>query len=136
MRQPRSAPPSPPAVEFLLTMGPRSRSTGRNSPLLGLPAAVAYTACMNSSRSTQPFRQYTLRRVPRRLDEALRHTARAEGKTLNQVTLEALERGAGLGSEAVVNHAFDDLAGTWIHDPECERLLEEMRDQIDRDLWK
>ena len=69
------------------------------------------------------------------MDGALRCKARAEGKSLNKVALEALERGTGLGGAPVVNHAFDDLAGTWVRDPECEKALDGMRQQIDREIW-
>lgn len=80
--------------------------------------------------------QYTLRQVPARVDECLRRRARAEGKSLNQVALEALERGVGLSAEPIIDHSWDDLAGTWVRDPECESLLTEMRQQIDWELWK
>ena len=40
--------------------------------------------------------QYTIRNVPESLDAALRQSARQKGKSLNEVAVEALARGAGL----------------------------------------
>jgi plasmid stability protein len=90
-----------------------------------MQAHEAYTACM----------QYTLRNVPRHLDETLRRRARAEGRSLNDVAMEALARGAGLGEEKVRYRDLSGIAGTWVEDPECERVLAE-QDRVDEDLWK
>lgn len=79
--------------------------------------------------------QYTLRRVPQQVDRALRQRAREERRSLNEVALEALERGLGLAGKPVRHHDLDDLAGTWVHDAEFDRAIEEM-DQIDPELWK
>jgi hypothetical protein len=49
--------------------------------------------------------QYTIRSVPPKVDQALRKRARATGKSLNEVALEALAKGSGATTEA----AFDDL---------------------------
>ena len=54
---------------------------------------------------------------------------------LKDVVLEALERGLGLTGKPVRYHDLDDLAGTWVHDPEFDRAVEKM-DQIDPELWK
>ena len=40
--------------------------------------------------------QYTIRNVPVTLDEALRRAAREQDKSLNEVAIEALIRGAGV----------------------------------------
>jgi len=49
-------------------------------------ACNAYNTCM----------QYTIRNVPNYLDAALRVSAREQGKSLNEVAIEALARGFGL----------------------------------------
>ena len=78
--------------------------------------------------------QYTLRDVPPPLDAELRRRAKAEGKSLNTVALEALIRGTGL-SEAPVRHRdFSDIAGTWQEDSEFDHAIAE-QDQIDERLW-
>ena len=85
--------------------------------------------------SKQPANQYTVRGVPDRVDEALRRRARDEGKSLNQVTVEALAAAAGIGETEVRYHDLDSLAGTWLADPEFDAALEE-QNQIDPELWK
>lgn len=79
--------------------------------------------------------QYTIRRVPKRLDEVARKIARREGKSLNEALLAALQKGLGLTEESVRYSDLDDLAGTWVHDPEFDRAIEEM-DRVDPELWK
>ena len=56
--------------------------------------------------------QYTIRNVPDLLDEALRRSAREQGKSLNRVAIEALARGAGL-MEQFRRRDLSDIAGTW-----------------------
>ena len=70
--------------------------------------------------------QYTIRRVPARLDQELRRRAHDEHRSLNEVALRALERGLGLAEEAPRHHDMDDLAGTWVQDPEFDRAIEAM----------
>ena len=79
--------------------------------------------------------QYTIRRVPPRLDQELRRRAHDEHRSLNEVALRALERGLGLAEEAPRHHDLDDLAGTWVEDPEFDRAIEAM-DQVDPELWR
>ncbi len=50
--------------------------------------------------------QYTLRSIPPKLDNELRKRARKTGKSLNEVSIEALSKGVGLSVE---NEAFTDL---------------------------
>jgi predicted HicB family RNase H-like nuclease len=47
--------------------------------------------------------QYTIRKVPHSLDEALRRVARERGKSLNEVVIEALARGLALPGSATGN---------------------------------
>ncbi len=79
--------------------------------------------------------QYTLRNIPDPLDFALRERAKDERKSLNQIALEALARGAGYGAEPVRVRDLGDIAGTWVDDPEFERVLRD-HDEVDEDLWK
>ena len=79
--------------------------------------------------------QYTLRKIPPAVDKALRQKARKEGRSLNEVVLEALARGVGIEKELVKNHDLDFAIGTWVEDPEFEKAIEAQR-QIDPDLWK
>ena len=95
---------------------------------LTLHAFVTYIEYMKSM-------QLTIRKVPDRVDCRLRDRAREEGKSLNRVAIEALERGLGLSGEEIEHHDLDDLAGTWIEDPEFDRAIEDM-DRVDPELWK
>jgi hypothetical protein len=79
--------------------------------------------------------QLTIRKVPGRVKRLLQELAKREEKSLNQVSLEVLERGLGLSSEEIVYHDLDDLAGTWVHDPEFDKAIEEQH-RVEPELWK
>jgi hypothetical protein len=94
-------------------------------------ALRAYIKGMKSRHAIQ----YTIRNVPARLNQVLREKAVTEQKSLNEATLDALEKGAGLADEEVRHHDMDDLAGTWVEDPEFDRAIRDM-DKVDPELWK
>lgn len=78
--------------------------------------------------------QYTLRNVPPRLDSLLRDKARRQRKSLNEVALEALNAGSGLGAGA----RYDDLDaffGSWIADRAVDAALRDQR-RVDEGLWR
>jgi len=79
--------------------------------------------------------QYTIRNVPDTLDEALRRVARARGKSLNEVAIEALARGAGVTGEACRQRDLGDISGTWRKDAAFDRALA-AQDTIDQEMWK
>jgi plasmid stability protein len=79
--------------------------------------------------------QYTIRNVPARLNEALRKHARERGKSLNEVALEALARGAGVNGENIRRRDLGDVAGTWRKDPAFDSALA-AQDSIDEELWR
>ena len=93
-----------------------------------MQAEIAYTACMET-------KQYTIRAVPASVDRALRHRAKAEGKSLNAATIEALERGLEIDAKPRVYTDLDDLIGTWQEDKEFDRAMKDF-ERIDEDLWK
>lgn len=92
--------------------------------MLAFCACTAYNECM----------QYTIRNVPDILDSALRKAAHAEGKSLNEVTIEALARGAGLVGERPRQRDLGDIARTWRKDPAFDRALA-AQDTIDEEMW-
>jgi hypothetical protein len=92
---------------------------------LALCACIAYNECM----------QYTIRNVPEFLDEALRRVAREQSKSLNEVTIEALARGAGLGENRSPQRDLAEIAGSWRKDPAFDRAVA-AQDTIDPELWK
>lgn len=79
--------------------------------------------------------QYTIRNVPEYLDAALRGAARAEGKSLNEVAIEALTRGAGLGEVQCRRRDLDDIAGTWHEDAAFDTALA-AQDTVDEEMWR
>jgi plasmid stability protein len=79
--------------------------------------------------------QYTIRKVPHSLDAALRWRAREQGKSLNEIAIEALARGAGLTGERRRQRDLRDIVGTWQSDRDFDRALAE-QDTIDRELWQ
>ncbi len=79
--------------------------------------------------------QYTIRNVPNMLDEALRRAARERGKSLNEVAIEALARGAGVTEEQRQRRDLGDIASTWRKDPAFDRALA-AQDTIDEEMWR
>ncbi|HSY52219.1 MAG TPA: hypothetical protein VLC46_25685 [Thermoanaerobaculia bacterium] len=79
--------------------------------------------------------QYTLRGIPEEIDAALRERARAAGKSLNEVAIEALAEGAGVTKAPRQRRNLDDIAGTWKADKAFDEAIAD-QDQIDEDLWK
>lgn len=78
--------------------------------------------------------QYTIRNVPNTLDEALRRAAREQGKSLNEVAIEALARGAGVADQRGPLRDLSDIAGTWRKDPAFDDARAE-QDTIDEGIW-
>ncbi len=93
--------------------------------IIELHAMPAYTAGM----------QYTLRKIPARLDEALRRRAREQNKSLNEVAIDALMRAFGLAGQPVKHRELADIVGTWQEDPELERAFADQR-KVDPELWQ
>jgi plasmid stability protein len=91
-------------------------------------AAQAYNAFMTKI-------QYTIRGISERLDAKIRERAAAEGRSINETVLEALKAGLGVSDRMVRYDDLDDLAGTWVNDPEFDRAIDEMH-RVDPELWK
>jgi hypothetical protein len=79
--------------------------------------------------------QYTIRKIPPAVDRALRRQAKLEGRSLNEVAVEALARATGAVGEPVKHRTLRDLAGTWVPDPAIDEALAD-QDRVDEDLWK
>ena len=90
-----------------------------------MQACLAYNACM----------QYTLRKIPKQLDEEVRRRAHEERKSMNRALLEALARGVGLQGQAQRQRDLGDIAGTWKKDPAFDHAIAE-QDKVDEALWK
>ena len=79
--------------------------------------------------------QYTIRNIRDPLDAALRRSAREQGKSLNDVAIEALARGAGLSEHRCRPRDLSDIARTWDKHPAFDRALAEPH-AIDAELWR
>ena len=79
--------------------------------------------------------QYTIRNIPEGLDTALREAAKRQGKSLNEVAVEALARGSGLSGSRIRQRDLGDVAGSWRKDPEFDRARA-AQDTIEEDLWR
>ena len=117
------------ALRTAFLLEPTLKNTSQGGPsdffVLAFLACTAYNICM----------QYTIRNVPDHLDEALRRAAREQGKSLNEMAIEALARGAGVTGERSRQRDLNDIAGTWRKDPAFDRALE-AQDKIDEEMWK
>jgi hypothetical protein len=78
--------------------------------------------------------QYTIRNVPDTLDKALRRTARSQGKSLNEIVIEALARGASVARQSSRQCDLGDIAGTWRKDAAFDSALS-AQDTIDLDTY-
>ena len=78
--------------------------------------------------------QYTIRAVPSALDQALRQKSRVEGRSLNEVSIEALTYGTGLGEKPILHHDLDFLIGSWKNDSQFDAAIR-AQDQIDPSIW-
>lgn len=101
---------------------------------LDVHALDAYSACMSRKQKGEAV-QYTIRNVPKVVDRALRRRADRSAKSLNEVAVEALARGAGVDREAQEHHDVDFLFGSWVEDPAVDEALAAQR-KVDRGLWK
>lgn len=79
--------------------------------------------------------QYTLRNIPPELDKALRERAHREGRSLNDVAIEALRRDAGLLGNTPKRRDLSTFSGTWIEDSAIDKALENQR-SIDEGMWE
>ena len=78
--------------------------------------------------------QYTIRSVPSSVDAVLRDKARRQGKSLNEVALEALSAAAGVAAQ--IRYAdLDGFFGSWVADEAVDKALDEQR-RVDAGLWK
>lgn len=63
--------------------------------------------------------QYTVRSIPAPVDKALRSEAKRSGKSLNEVTIEALQKATGTSATVQRFNDLDHLFGKGIHDQEA-----------------
>ena len=79
--------------------------------------------------------QYTVRKIPKNLDRALRAKANAEGKSINAVALELWREALGLNGQKKVYHDLDWFFGSGGLEPDVLKAIEE-HDVVHPDDWK
>ncbi len=79
--------------------------------------------------------QYTSRRIPKAVDNAIRDRARAACKSLNEAAVDALAEGAGVTGVPQKRRDLSDIAGTWKADRAVEAALAD-QDRVDAKLWR
>jgi len=79
--------------------------------------------------------QYTIRDIPDNLDKALRQAARQQGKSLNEVAIETLARGAGITGKRGRQRDLADITNTWRKDSAFDSALA-AQDAIDEEMWR
>ena len=77
--------------------------------------------------------ELTLRNIPSELGQALRAKARAEGRSIDEVAVEALA--AAVTGRPAKKRDLSDIAGTWVEDPVSDEIRRE-HERIDPDPWK
>ena len=79
--------------------------------------------------------QYTIRQIPKAVDESLRRKSRMEGKSLNTVAIETLSAGLQIGGEPVRHDDLDFMAGSWVEDRRFDEAIA-AQDCVDPKLWQ
>jgi hypothetical protein len=68
--------------------------------------------------------QYTIRAIPLKLDKTLRLQAKKSGKSLNEVVLESLAKGAGVNMSTQTFHDLDWFVGSMSNDADFDGALQ------------
>jgi hypothetical protein len=79
--------------------------------------------------------QYTIRGIPRAVDDAIRERARSGGKSLNEAAVEALAEGAGVKGAPIKRRNLSDIAGTWRNDKAFDAAIAD-QDVVDGTVWR
>jgi len=85
----------------------------------------------------KPARHLTVRNVPPELARALQEEKKRRGSSLNQVILDLLTQGLGVGTGRRRSNGLARLAGTWTQrDLEDFEAAVAVTEQIDEELWR
>lgn len=79
--------------------------------------------------------QYTIRKIPLKVDQALRSRAEKQGKSLNTTLIETLQKGAGISNESGARRDVGWFYGSGGIDKEEEKAFKAQR-VIDREMWR
>jgi hypothetical protein len=79
--------------------------------------------------------QYTIRRIRKAVDDAVRERARATGKSLNEAAVDLLADGAGVKDTPRKRRDLSQIVGTWKTDKTFDSVIADQH-RIDKDLWR
>jgi len=82
-----------------------------------LAGKFAYNVGMNRT-------QYTIRSIPHKLDKTLRLQAKRSGRSLNEVVIESLAKGAGVDLSVQTFHDLDWFVGSMKPDSDFDEALQ------------
>ena len=78
--------------------------------------------------------QYTIRNIPKPLDQALRKKAKVEKRSLNDVAIDAMVNGLRQQGYPVKKRDLSWIAGTWVEDPGFDEAMKDF-ERIDYEEW-
>ena len=79
--------------------------------------------------------QYTIRKIPLKVDEALRSRAKRQGKRLNETLLDSLKTSSGMSGKAKTRRNLDWFFGSGGISKEEEQAFKDQR-TIERGAWR
>lgn len=77
--------------------------------------------------------QYTIRAIPPKLDKVLRYRTKRTNRSLNEVVLESLAKGAGVDVSTQTFHDLDWFVGSMDHDTGFDEALKWL-DSLPKDM--
>jgi hypothetical protein len=78
--------------------------------------------------------QYTVRKIPKWLDKAIRDRAKTLGKSINDVIIDLLYDGFRANGQLVKRRDLSKFAGTWVEDPAFDEAMKGF-EQINPETW-
>ncbi|HEX8523231.1 MAG TPA: hypothetical protein VF669_13320 [Tepidisphaeraceae bacterium] len=78
--------------------------------------------------------QYTIRNIPKLLDQALREKARKDKSSINETAIQALTVGLRAMGQHVKKRDLSWIVGTWVDDPAFEEAMKDFS-RIDYEQW-
>lgn len=79
--------------------------------------------------------QYTIRKIPKALDEKLRIASKETSKSLNTLIIETLEKRFIHPEKRQRCQDLNHFSGSWEDDPEFDKAIE-LLDNIDDPVWE
>jgi hypothetical protein len=78
--------------------------------------------------------QYTIRNIPKPLDQAIRERAKAIRSSINDVTIELLFAAFRALGQPVKRRDLSRFVGTWVEDPAFDQAMKDF-EQINPETW-